>query len=334
MHTTANPMTEQDVRYGDPDAPPTPWADAEAAIATAELWWFTTMRPQGGPHATPLLAVWDAGALHICTGAEEQKWRNLAADPRCAAITGRNDRGPGTDIVLEGVAERVTDDGRLRELARAWEAKYGEEWHFDVADGAFVAEGHSAHVIRVRPTVAYAFGKGPYSHTRYRWSEADGDAVRGLAGAPLRAATAAVRLPAQDLHRARRFYAEQLGLEPAETRDGGLRYVCGATEFVVFASTGRASGEHTQMAFSVSDLAATVVELTERGVVFEQFDLGDLPVDGVIVDIPGHYPSSGALGERAAWFRDSEGNLLGVSQLVRPGTPAAAAEVFTTWATP
>jgi catechol 2,3-dioxygenase-like lactoylglutathione lyase family enzyme len=96
-----------------------------------------------------------------------------------------------------------------------------------------------------------------------------------------------VRLPAQDLDRARRFYADVLRLEPHETREGGLRYVCGHTEFVVFASSGRPSGTHTQMGFYVADIDRTVAYLTGRGVVFEQVEMGDLPVDGVIVDIPG-----------------------------------------------
>lgn len=318
MDTEQTPMAELDERYGDPGATPTPWPTAEAEMVAAELWWFTTIRPHGGPHVTPLLAVWHAGALHICTGRGEQKWRNLAGEPRCTAVTGRNDRTGGTDYVVEGVAERLVDEDTLRTLAAAWEDRYGADWRFDVADGAFVSDGHAADVFRIRPTVAYAFGKAPYSHTRYRWPAASSPA------ASLRDATVGVRLPAQDLHRARRFYADVLGLEPTETREGGLRYTCGDTEFVVFASSGRPSGEHTQMGFYVTDIEAAVAELSGRGVVFEQVEMGDLPVHGVIVDIPGAYPSTGAVGERAAWFRDSEGNLLGIGQLVLPGSPAAA----------
>lgn len=126
----------------------------------------------------------------------------------------------------------------------------------------------------------------------------------GQATGPLDQARAAIRLPAQDLDRARRWYADRLGLEPAEERDGGLRYLCGGTEFVVFASTGKASGDHTQMGFTVPDLDLAVEDLRKRGVEFE----------GDIVEVRGHYPSSGASGERAIWFRDSEGNLLGLGQ--------------------
>jgi catechol 2,3-dioxygenase-like lactoylglutathione lyase family enzyme len=127
----------------------------------------------------------------------------------------------------------------------------------------------------------------------------------------------ATRLPAQDLERARAFYAEKLGLEPVEERPGGLRYRCGAGSFVLFASTGAASGDHTQMAWEVDDIEVVVRRLRSRGVVFEEVDVPGLrTVDG-IAEVEGNYPSSGGVGERAAWFRDSEGNLLGIGQPVR-----------------
>jgi catechol 2,3-dioxygenase-like lactoylglutathione lyase family enzyme len=126
----------------------------------------------------------------------------------------------------------------------------------------------------------------------------------------------ATRLPAQDLARARAFYAEKLGLEPVEQRPGGLRYQCGSGRFSLFASAGAASGTHTQMAWEVDDIVTVVAELRRRGVVFEQVDLSGLrTVDG-IAEVDGNYPSAG-VGELAAWFRDSEGNLLGVGQALR-----------------
>ena len=126
----------------------------------------------------------------------------------------------------------------------------------------------------------------------------------------------ATRLPVQDMDRARAFYAEKLGLQPVEERPGGLLYRCGSGLFALFASAGAPSGEHTQMAFDVSDLRAAVAELRDRGVVFEEYDLpGFGTVDG-IAEITGNYPSKGT-GELGAWFRDSEGNLLGIGQSVR-----------------
>ena len=86
----------------------------------------------------------------------------------------------------------------------------------------------------------------------------------------------ATRLPAQDLERARAFYAEKLGLEPIVQREGGLRYVCAAGEFALFESAGAASGDHTQMGWEVDDIEATVRDLRARGVVFEEYDLPGL----------------------------------------------------------
>lgn len=126
-------------------------------------------------------------------------------------------------------------------------------------------------------------------------------------------ADCATRLPAEDLDRARRFYAEKLGLEPVEERPGGLLYRCGNSRFALFASSGRPSGEHTQMGWVVDDIETVVDELRRRGVEFEHVDVPGLrTVDG-IADIKGNYPSAGT-GERGAWFRDSEGNLLGIGQ--------------------
>jgi catechol 2,3-dioxygenase-like lactoylglutathione lyase family enzyme len=127
----------------------------------------------------------------------------------------------------------------------------------------------------------------------------------------------ATRVPAQNLERARAFYAEKLGFEPVEEREGGLRYVCAAGEFALFESAGAASGDHTQMGWEVEDIETTVRELRARGVVFEEYDFpGVKTVDG-IADIEGNYPSKGT-GERGAWFRDSEGNMLGIGQPI-PG---------------
>jgi catechol 2,3-dioxygenase-like lactoylglutathione lyase family enzyme len=133
----------------------------------------------------------------------------------------------------------------------------------------------------------------------------------------LQDADVSTRLPAQDLERARAFYAEKLGLEPAEERPGGLLYRCRSGAFALFATAGAPSGTHTQMAFDVDDIEAVVAELKSRGVAFEDVDVPGLRTIDGIASVDGNYPSKGGVGERAAWFRDSEGNLLGIGQPVR-----------------
>jgi catechol 2,3-dioxygenase-like lactoylglutathione lyase family enzyme len=126
----------------------------------------------------------------------------------------------------------------------------------------------------------------------------------------------ATRLPVKDLARARRFYSEKLGLEPTEERPGALLYRCGSGSFALFESTGAAAGTHTQMAWEVADIEGTVAALRTRGVVFAEYDLPGLKTVNGIATIQGNYPSKG-VGERGAWFSDSEGNVLGLGQPLR-----------------
>lgn len=127
----------------------------------------------------------------------------------------------------------------------------------------------------------------------------------------------AARLPAQDLARAKSFYRDKLGLTPSEERPGGLRYQCGNGWFSLFESAGVPSGNHTQLAWEVDDVDATVAQLRAHGVVFEEYDLPGLKTVNGIAEVAGHYLSRGGVGEKAAWFRDSEGNLLGIGQAMR-----------------
>jgi catechol 2,3-dioxygenase-like lactoylglutathione lyase family enzyme len=134
---------------------------------------------------------------------------------------------------------------------------------------------------------------------------------------PLAGGRAITKLPVQDLDRARAFYRDKLGLVPVEEREGGLRYLCAAGEFHLFLSTGTAPGTFTQMGFEVENIEAVVADLGRRGVVFETFDLpgGFEEGEDGIVKVADNYPSKG-VGERGIWFRDSEGNLLGLAQPV------------------
>jgi len=133
---------------------------------------------------------------------------------------------------------------------------------------------------------------------------------------PLSTAHTITKLPAQDLERARAFYRDKLGLEPVEERSGGLRYVCGPTEFHLFDSAGAPSGNSTQMAFEVEDLEAALADLRARGVTFAHFEMPGFGADGDTIAAPDNYPSKGT-GELGTFFYDSEGNLIGLAQPVR-----------------
>jgi predicted enzyme related to lactoylglutathione lyase len=117
----------------------------------------------------------------------------------------------------------------------------------------------------------------------------------------------ACALPCKDLERAKLFYKEKLELSPSQEDPGGIYYEVGeGTGFFLYESTGASRGEFTQMGFEVDDVEAIVAELRERGVEFEQYDFPGLKTDeNGIADIE---------GERGAWFKDSEGNLLSVGE--------------------
>src|SRR5205823_12804235 len=81
---------------------------------------------------------------------------------------------------------------------------------------------------------------------------------------------------------------------------------------------GASSGAFTQMAWQVADIEATVETLRTRDVVFEEYDIPGLTTIAGIAQIAGNYPSKGGAGERGAWFKDSEGNLLAIGQPLHP----------------
>jgi nitroimidazol reductase NimA-like FMN-containing flavoprotein (pyridoxamine 5'-phosphate oxidase superfamily) len=169
-----NVTTELDDRFSDPGAEPTSWEETERALRDAQLFWISTVRRDGRPHVTPLVAVWHDGALHFCTGPAEQKAINLETNARVALTTGCNGWQDGLDVIVEGEAERVTDEASLSELARAWRDKWDGSWKFEpVADAFRHGDGEAiAYVFAVQPTKVLAFRKGRFSHTRHRFGGA------------------------------------------------------------------------------------------------------------------------------------------------------------------
>jgi general stress protein 26 len=167
----ATPAGELDTRFSDPEAVATPWAATTGVLERAELYWITTVRPDGRPHVTPLVGVADDGVVYFCTGLDEQKGRNLAGNEHVAITTGNNTWAAGLDVVVEGTAVRVSDRDGLERLADAYRAKYGGDWDFGVGDGVLThgddAE-HEAALFRIEPAKVLAFAKAPHGQTRYR----------------------------------------------------------------------------------------------------------------------------------------------------------------------
>lgn len=160
--------------FSDPDSTPLPWTAGLEQVAAADTFWLSTVRPDGRPHVTPLIAVWHSEAIWFSTGPAERKAKNLAQNPSCVLTTGRSDLVEGAlDVVLEGEAEQVTVDAELQPIAAAFAAKYGTEtWDYVVRAGAFIhrVSGGGAIVFRVRPVRALGFRKGDsFSQTTWRF---------------------------------------------------------------------------------------------------------------------------------------------------------------------
>jgi hypothetical protein len=156
--------------FSSPNAVPTKWSRARAELASAEVYWLSTVRPDGRPHVTPLLGIWLGGGFYFCTGPEERKAKNLFANRQCVVTTGRNTL-EGLDLVLEGTAETASDPAELGRVADTYESKYGA--HFAAPNGTWSGLGDAirqgeALVYRVVPATVFGFAKGtPYSQTRW-----------------------------------------------------------------------------------------------------------------------------------------------------------------------
>ncbi|MEU9144925.1 pyridoxamine 5'-phosphate oxidase family protein [Streptomyces sp. NPDC048349] len=174
------PATDLDARYssalnprpGAADVTATEWAEAQRQLEAAEIFWVSTVRPDGRLHVTPVVAAWHGGVLYFSTGRTEQKAKNLAHDGHCALTTGGNSLVEGLDLVVEGTADPVADPAVLEEVINAYETKYGP--HITSPEGTFHGIGDAfrkgdAVVFAVAPATAYGFGRngGVYTHTRW-----------------------------------------------------------------------------------------------------------------------------------------------------------------------
>jgi general stress protein 26 len=164
------PVTTLDQQYSDPAAAAADWEQTRGVLETAELFWISTVRADGRPHVTPVVAAWFEGAIWFSTGADEQKFANLRANPSVVLTTGCNRWDRGLDVVVEGVAVQVTDDAVLARAAAAFTSKWDGRWQFTARDGCFRGTDGSgaAMVFSVTPAKVFAHDKGdPFGATRH-----------------------------------------------------------------------------------------------------------------------------------------------------------------------
>jgi len=125
-----------------------------------------------------------------------------------------------------------------------------------------------------------------------------------LSAAPIRA-----YIPVSSVPRARKFYEEKLGLKPKEAYAGGVIYECGGAEAFLYPTSNAGTSKASQAFWQVEDVEAEVAELKARGVKFEEYDMPGITMKNSI--------ATGG-GAKTAWFRDTEGNILAISQRLAP----------------
>jgi general stress protein 26 len=166
------PVTRLNQQYSDPAATATGWEETRKVLETAELFWLSTVRADGRPHVTPVVAVWAEEAIWFATGANEQKFANLRANPHVVLTTGCNRWDQGLDVVVEGEAVQVTDDTVLSRIAEAFTAKWDGRWQYTATSGAFRGDDGTgeALIFSVTPAKIFAHAKGdPFSSTRHKF---------------------------------------------------------------------------------------------------------------------------------------------------------------------
>lgn len=166
------PEAKIDRRFSSADAEPTEWSAARDQLRDAMSYQLTTVRVDGRPHQTTIAGVWVDDVFSFTTSSAEQKAHNIQAGNRNVIVTAGNSGWEGTDVVLEGEAEEVTDVDRLGRLVDAYRTKYDDWFKFRLIDGRFTATGAPGAVLvyDVRARKAFGFAKGDtFSQTRWRF---------------------------------------------------------------------------------------------------------------------------------------------------------------------
>lgn len=171
-----NPTGRLDPRYSDPQATAVGWDAALARLAAAEVAWIVTVRPDGRPHATPLVPVAGDEKAYFHTGRHEVKFANLEANPNVLMLAGDTAWDDGVDVMFEGVAAPVTDPAELRRVADLYRQRWDGRWVLDVDGGVASAAAPDAEIVvfGVTPSVVRAHAKGdPFGQTTYRFDHSE-----------------------------------------------------------------------------------------------------------------------------------------------------------------
>lgn len=165
--------TRLDSRFSDPAAVATTWEETERALERAQVFRLTTVRADGRPHMTPVVAVWGEGAVHFHTGDGEQKYLNLQSNQNVVLSIGGEDWDRGLDVIVEGRAVHVTDQAVLEGLVGLWADKWDGRWTLVAgADGAVhdTDFGGTSQLFTVVPSKVFAHAKGdPFGATTHRF---------------------------------------------------------------------------------------------------------------------------------------------------------------------
>jgi PPOX class probable F420-dependent enzyme len=137
-----------------------PWSWAEERLIASRNYWVATVWPDGRPHAMPVWGVWDAREFWFSSSRRARKVRNLLANPRCVVST----EGALNPVVVEGVAEVVTQVARLRRVLGLVNKKYRTEYTMELMDPATNA------TVRVRPRWAFGLREGDFTGSPTRWT--------------------------------------------------------------------------------------------------------------------------------------------------------------------
>ena len=139
------------------------WSWAEQRLASSHDYWLSTVRPDGRPHLMPVWGVWLDGALWFSSSLSSRKARNLARDPRCSVATD----DAFEPVVVEGVAERVSDRDLLHQFAQAVNIKY----ETDIADEFYDPDVNGCW--RVPPRWVFSLTERNFTGSPTRWRFAE-----------------------------------------------------------------------------------------------------------------------------------------------------------------